>query len=197
MADRFDQSSYLIRRKMLKIFGGTFWIYGEDGEAGPTLFHIKQKAFKLREDIRVYSDEALQDEVLTITARQIIDWSAAYDVVDTATGESVGVLRRRGARSILRDEWEILDSGERHIATLREDSMALALVRRFVTNLIPQSFSIEMDGQEIGEFKQNFNPFIWKLTLDFTADPSEQLDRRLGVAAGILVAAIEGRQSGS
>jgi hypothetical protein len=32
------------------------------------------------------------------------------------------------------------------------------------------------------------------LNLDFTMDTAQQLDRRLGIAAGILLAAIEGRQ---
>ena len=44
----------------------------------------EQKMFRLREDIRVYSDESKSQEVLSIKARQILDFSAAYDVVDTA-----------------------------------------------------------------------------------------------------------------
>jgi hypothetical protein len=33
-----------------------------------------------------------------------------------------------------------------------------------------------------------------KLTLDFSLDPQYQFDRRLGIAAGILLCAIEGKQ---
>jgi hypothetical protein len=43
-------------------------------------------------------------------------------------------------------------------------------------------------------FQQNFNPFVRKLTVDFTGDTQGRLDKRLGLAAGILLAAIEGRQ---
>ena len=37
----------------------------------------KMKAFKLREDIRVYTSEDATNELLSIQARQIIDFSAA------------------------------------------------------------------------------------------------------------------------
>ena len=43
----------------------------------------EQKMFRLREDIRVYDSEDKSREVLNIKARQIMDFSAAYDVVDT------------------------------------------------------------------------------------------------------------------
>src|SRR6185503_8752410 len=98
--------TYVIRKKVLKLFGGAFHIYGPGGEL---LFYSKMKAFKLREDIRLYTGEDMQTEVLTIQAREIFDFSATYDVVDATSGERVGALRRKGGRSMIRDEWAILD----------------------------------------------------------------------------------------
>ena len=49
----------------------------------------------------------MQVELLSIQARQIIDFSAAYDVYDGSTGSKVGALKRKGMKSILRDECEI------------------------------------------------------------------------------------------
>ena len=92
---------------------------------------MNSKLAKLREDIRVYSDENKSQEVLSIQARQIIDFSAAYDVVDTAMNQKIGTLRRKGWSSILRDEWQVLDANENQIGVLFEDSMGLALLRRF------------------------------------------------------------------
>jgi hypothetical protein len=43
--------------------------------------------------------------------------------------------------------------------------------------------------------KQNFNPFSYELNVDFSMDINHRLDRRIGLAAGILLAAVEGRQS--
>ena len=70
----------------------------------------------------------------------------------------------------------------------------LALVRRFLTNLVPQSFHFELAQRPVSIFKQHFNPFIQKMTVDFTLDTGRILDRRFGLAAAVLVMAIEGRQ---
>ena len=187
----FQHDTYLIRRQVFKLFGAAFHIYDPSGAIA---FYSKQKAFKLKEDIRLYTGEDMQTEILSIQARQVIDFSAAYDVVDSATGVKVGALRRKGMRSIFRDEWLILDPQDGTLGFLREDSAALAFVRRFVTDLVPQKFHGEIQGQPVCFFKQNFNPFVLKLHLDFSIDASGLLDRRLGIAAAVLLCAIEGRQ---
>ena len=46
----------------------------------------------------------------------------------------------------------------------------------------------------VAEYRQRFNPFILKLDVDFSADGDGRLDKRLGIAAGVLLSAIEGRQ---
>jgi hypothetical protein len=143
----------------------------------------------------VYADENKTQEVLSIKARQIVDFSAAYDVVDTALNQKVGVLRRKGLRSILRDEWEVLDANDNLKGLLFEDSMGLALLRRLVLgSWLPQNYDITFGETRVADLKQNFNLFRYELNLDFTMDTAQQLDRRLGIAAGILLAAIEGRQ---
>ena len=191
MGDRFGHQTYLVRRKVLKLLGGAFHIYDP---TGAVVFYSQLKAFKLKEDIRLYTGEDMQTEVLLIQARQILDIAATYDVIDPASSEKVGALRRKGLKSILRDEWIFLDSSDREIGLLTEDSMALALVRRFLTNLIPQKYSGEINGTPVCTFKQNFNPFVMKITVDFSPDFSGLLDKRLGIAAAVLLCAIEGRQ---
>ena len=191
----FADTKYVVRRKVLKLLGGAFHVWDS---AGTLAAFSEQKAFKLKEDIRVYADEAKTQELLCIKARQVLDFSACYDVTETCSGERVGSMRRRGGRSLLRDEWEVLDAAERTIGTLIEDSMALALVRRLLTGLVPQKYDIffpdAVSGQKVGSIDQAFNPFVFKVDLDFSMDPAGQLDRRMGVAAAILLAAVEGRQ---
>lgn len=187
----FIHPTYLVRRQIFKLLGAAFHIYDPNGNVA---FYSKQKAFKLKEDIRVYTGEDMKSEVLTIKARSIIDFSAAYDVVDPATQTKVGALKRKGMKSILKDEWIILDANEREIGLIQEDSMMLALVRRFLTALVPQSYDGTINNQKVCHFKQNFNPFVTKITLDFSMDMNKLLDRRLGIAAAILLCAIEGKQ---
>jgi uncharacterized protein YxjI len=187
----FQSNAYLLKRQVFALTG-KFRIY--DPHENLVLFS-EQKMFRLREDIRVYADEGKTHEVLTIKARQIIDFSAAYDVVDTAAAQKVGALRRKGWKSFLRDEWEVLDVNDRVIGLLFEDSMSLALLRRFLLGaLLPQNYDITFGTERVADMKQRFNPFAYQIDMDFSMDPSGKLDRRLGIAAGILLAAIEGKQ---
>lgn len=191
MSGPFDHSTYLLRKQALKLFGGDFRVYDP---AGALVLFADMKAFKLREDISVHPDESKSTELLRIKARNIIDFSSAYDVFDSATGQKIGVLKRRGLMSLLKDEWVIMDAMDNDIGIIQEDNWALALIRRFAVDLIPQSFHGMMGGTEVFKFHQHFNPFIFKLDLDFTPDVTGKLDRRMGIAAAILMCSIEGRQ---
>jgi hypothetical protein len=185
-------SQYMIRKQMLKLFGGSFRVYNPQGQL---VLFASMKAFKLKEDIRVYTGEDKQTEVLIIKARSIIDFSAAYDVIDAARGNKIGVLKRKGWKSALKDEWIIMDERDQEIGLIQEDSWALALLRRFLTNLIPQHYEASIGALPAATYRQNFNPFTFKLAVDFSPDAGNRFDRRLGLAAGILLCAIEGRQS--
>ncbi len=193
MHSAFQFNQYLIKRQVLA-FTGVFRIYDP---AGNMLLYSRQKMFKLREDIRVYSDEQQSQEVLYIQARQILDFSAAYDVCDqTMGGQPVGTLRRKGWSSLARDQWEVLDPAGRSLGVLWEDSLGLALLRRLLLgSFLPQNYDVIFGEQRVADLRQRFNLFRYELDLDFTMDINRQLDRRLGIAAGILLGAIEGKQS--
>ena len=187
----FQFPTYLLRRQAIALTG-KFRFYDP---AGRMVMFSEQKMFRLREDIRVYDGEDKAREVLSIKARQIMDFSAAYDVVDTELNQKVGVLRRKGLRSILRDEWEVLDPNDRVIGQLFEDSAGLALLRRLVLgSLLPQNYDMTIGETRVADLKQNFNLFRYELNLDFSLDTTNRLDRRVGIAAGILLAAVEGKQ---
>jgi uncharacterized protein YxjI len=195
MDPRFEISTYKIRRKVLKLVGGAFQVFDP---AGNVVFYSQQKAFKLREDIRVFTGEDMQTEVLRIAARQIVDFSAAYDVVDSTTNEKVGALKRRGLKSIVRDHWILMDAQDREFASVQEDSTGLAILRRLLgvwgMLLAPQRYHFDVGGRPVGYGQENRNPFVYTVTIDFSADTDHLLDRRLGLAAGLLLAAIEGKQ---
>ena len=192
MRTAFQHNQYLLKRQVFALTG-KFRVY--DPAENLVLFS-EQKMFRLREDIRVYSDESKSQELLTIQARQIIDFSAAYDVMDATTGEKVGVLRRKGLASLLRDEWEVLDASDQLRGLLFEDSVGLALLRRLLLgSLLPQNYDITFGETRVADLRQRFNLFRYELDLDFSMDPVRALDRRLGIAAGILLATIEGKQS--
>ena len=213
LAAALSHDHFLIRQKVLKLFGQAFHVYDAGGNV---VLYCKLKAFKLKEDISLFAGEGQQVPLMRIKGRSIIDFAAAYDVLDLTAptsgfssgqtleyaahpdgGAKIGALRRKGFSSLFRDAWEILDPGDRVIGTISEDSGLKAFVRRWVdaaSMFMPQAFHAEVGGKRVFEMRQNFNPFVRKMTCDFSGDPSHTLDRRLGMAAAVLLMAVEGRQ---
>ena len=190
MHQAFRYNQYLLHRQVLALTG-RFRIYNPAGEL---VLFSQQKMFKLKEDIRVYTDNSMSEELIYIKARQIIDFSAAYDVIDSQSGEKIGAWRRKGLRSMVRDEWDMFDPNDTPIGILFEDNLTQALLRRFLLgSLLPQNYDIIMEGR-VADLRQRFNPFRYELKLDFSMDLTQRLDRRMGIAAAILLATIEGRQ---
>ncbi len=186
----FEHRHYLFRRKVLKLFGGAFHIYDENGKL---LFYSKQKAFKLKEDFRIYSDESQSEELLTIKTPQIFDISATYNVYDKTTGEPVGAIKRKGLKSFIKDEWIFLSRDGQEIGKLTERDMTSAILCRLF-RFIPQTYIITSSGGKgVAEIKRHFNLFVLKYTMRIT-EPEPSIDRRLLIAAGILLMGIEGRQ---
>lgn len=193
-AQVFQQSQYLVRRKIFKLLGGAFHVY--DLQQQHLYAYSKMKAFKLKEDIRLYTGQDMTIELLTIKARQIMDFGATYDVVDPRQGK-IGALRRKALKSVIRDEWLILDPDDREVGMIQEDSTGFALVRRlvgFASIFMPQKYFVTIGGVPVASFQQNFNPFVYKLVVDLTADRTGMFDRRMALAGAILLTAIEGKQ---
>ena len=186
----FQQDSFVARQKIFS-WAPCFYIQDQFGNA---LAFLRKKVFTWKDEIRVFTDESQSLELLRIKARKIIDWGTAFDVTDSINNQKVGALKRRGWRSVVRKEWIIMDALDQEIGRIREDSAVLAFVRRFVTALLPQAYKFELGPQQVGTVTQNWNFFAPRMFVDFTADPGKQLDRRLAVAAVVLLMAVEGRQ---
>jgi hypothetical protein len=189
---RHDQ--FIARRQVFRLFGGGFTITSLDGRL---LASSEQRAFRLKEDIRVFDGSSGGPEILHIKADRIIDFGAAYRVTDSRTGEAIGTLRRKGWTSMFRDSWEILDPSGIVRGRVTEDSGLKAAVRRMVelaALLLPETFHIEVQGRIVGTMRQNFNPIVQKYLVDLTHDADGVLPRQLAVATVILLLAVEGRQ---
>ncbi len=185
----FQHKQYMFRKKAFTLLGAAFHVYDESGNV---VFYSRQKAFRIREDFRVYSDETMTQELLTIKTPHILDIWATYNIEDSTTGEKVGSIKRRALRSIIRDEWILSSADGREIGKLMEKSLLGALASRFI-NLIPQKYTIIAGTQEVAELKQHFNPFILRYTMNIIV-PQSSIDPRLLIATGILLAGIEQRQ---
>ena len=88
--------------------------------AGDLIAYVRQKMFKLKEAVTVYSDRDQQRPVYRIAADRVIDFSAQYHI-EEASGRQIGVVRRRGMRSIWRAHYEIARDG-RPLLEVREEN---------------------------------------------------------------------------
>ena len=196
MVALLEADTYLIRKKVLKILGEAFHIYTDDSQT-ELLGYCELKAFKLKEDIRIYTDEKKTTELISIKARSILDFSAGYDVVDAQSGSSLGTFKRKGMKSLFKDTYILLDQHDQEYAELSEDSGLLALIRRlvpFANILIPQIFHLRgNDGGGSVEYTQKMNPIVQRLTV--TGAQSGGFDPRVVLAGGMLLAAIGGKQN--
>jgi len=188
--------SYTIRRKVLKLFGAAFHIYDP---AGAVVGYCKQKAFKLREDIRIFTDEACTTELVVIKARSVIDFGASYDVT-LADGSSLGSLRWKGMKStFLRDHWLVFDRNNTQVADLIEDGSFLAILRRYVdwvSLFSPQKFTLKRgDGTVVARYRQHLSLFVYRLSVAVERDDPD-LDDLVILATGALICAVEGQQRG-
>ncbi len=177
----------------MKLLGADFRVF-DSHEMNNEIMFSHMKAFKLKEDIRLYTDESKSEELVTIKARNIIDFSAAYDIVDAKSGQKLGAMKRKGMASIVRDEWQIMDTEDNVIGMVKEDSGALAIFRRVVSGLIPQRFDVSIGDKKVAEFQNNFNPMVSKLKITFLDPANPQFPKLFGIAAGMLICAIEGKQ---
>ena len=196
MAHLFESDGYMVRQKVMKILGEEFHIYSDESMRS-MIGYSKMAALKLKEDIRVYSDESKSTELLIIKQKGILDFTGGFSIVDGQTGESLGTLRRKGMKSILRDSWILIDDKENVIGSLGEESGGLALVRRFIpylTILFPQQFHLRVNGSKGAvKYTQKMNPFVHKLSV--SGVKSSGVDPRIAAAAAVLLIAIEGKQS--
>ncbi|MHB9112339.1 MAG: hypothetical protein ACYC4D_06890 [Thermoleophilia bacterium] len=180
-----------VRRKSALKIGHEVFIADQSDNV---LLWIKQKGFKLKETIHVYSDPSKAEERLSIQARKVMDFNAAFDVTDSQTGEKIGGMRRKGWSSMIQDEWQILDVDDNQIGSIHEDTKLMALLRRFLTALIPQNYEFKVNGETVAQLKQHFNPFLFKGEFQMEPQGSEKLDPRLATAGIVLLMIMEGRQ---
>lgn len=191
---------YTIRRKFFQIFGAGFHIYDAQGQV---VGFCKQKAFRIREDLRIFTDDTCSKQLLQITTRSIWDISGVYTVLDE-TGQPIGALKRQGLKSLFfRDSWEILGPEQKLIGTIQEDSGFLAILRRLheiFGVLFPQKYNVsDAAGNQIARYRQHFNPFVYRLGVALHnpggAGVNDGPDELILLAAACVIAAIEGRQS--
>ncbi len=79
--------------------------------AGRTILYTKQKMFKFREHVEIWTDQSQGSRLAEIKANKVIDWSARYFSTDASGGE-IGSVGRRGWRSMFKAHYEVFNPGD-------------------------------------------------------------------------------------
>ena len=103
-----------------KILALASQIYMRDAN-GNLVGYVKQKLFKLKEDIGVFADENKTNLLFNIKADRIIDFSASYSFYDAA-GNVLGSIKRKGMRSIFKAHYLIFNTSGEQVMEIHEEN---------------------------------------------------------------------------
>lgn len=143
---------------------------------GRSIAYVRQKLFKLKEDVVVYSDERKTEEKFRIKANQWIDFNASYAITD-AVGKALGKIARKGMRSIWKATYTILDPQDQPQFIIQEENAWTKILDGLVSEipilgafsgyfLNPSYVVKDHNGKEIYRLKKQPSFFGRKFQLD-------------------------------
>jgi len=141
--------------------------------------------------VTFYRDETKRQKLLEVLQDkkwQIIN--ATYTVKDPA-GRTLAILWKNYMYNLIRKRWYVKDATGRVNYVAKEDSVILSLLRRLLGPLfgfLRTNFIIVRNGSEdvLGEFNRKFT-ILDRYVLDLKADSKRTLDRRVGLALGVML----------
>ncbi|MEP6693480.1 MAG: hypothetical protein ABJB39_02430 [Chloroflexota bacterium] len=86
---------------------------------GRLVAFVKQRAFRLREDVTIFANEVQTDALYHMKANKIIDIGATY-AISGADGRPLGAVRQRGMRTLWRATYDILDETNNAVGLIHE-----------------------------------------------------------------------------
>jgi hypothetical protein len=191
--ERFARDRFTIKQRIRPMVN--LYEVSADGQA---LAFARQKRMALREDIRVFADESEQQELFRIKARAVMDITARNDVT-AADGTRLGSLTKAFGASLLRSTWRVLDPDDQELFAATEKSTTVALLRRVADFIpfadmvpIPYHFTFVSGGRELGGLTRVYG-LRDQYELDLSGDTERRVDRRLAIALGIALDALQAR----
>ncbi|WP_405369448.1 hypothetical protein [Nonlabens sp. Asnod2-A12] len=172
--------------------------------SGQTIAYVKQKMFKLKEAISVYSDESKSQVLFTIAANKWLDFSAAYSMTD-ANGNEIGKIARKGWRSMWKAEYDIVDQNNQPQYKVQEanawvrvaDSMIgeIPVLGAFTGYLFNPTYNVtNKAGQIVVKLKKMPSFFGKEFELEKVADIDE--DDKERVMLGLMMMILLERRRG-
>ena len=99
---------------------------------GNYVAYVRQKMFKLKEDVIIFNDETRSRELFRIQANQWIDFNASYSITDLENGKTFGRLARKGMRSLWKSYYDVLDENNALKFQISEDNAWVKVLDGFI-----------------------------------------------------------------
>lgn len=153
-------------------------------------------AFRIspKRHIHFYTDETKAEPLLDVLQDHKFELFTTTFTVQRPDSKVLARIRKNQLSNILRKKWVVSDAEGRPLFIAREDSLILSLLRRFLgplfgalrTNFIFVVQTPDGNEQIRGEFNRKFT-LVDSYALDMSRDRPPQLDRRIGIALGVLL----------
>ena len=89
--------------------------------AGQLVCQVKQRAFKLKEDVTVFEDEQQTRIRYRIRADRVLDIAPQYTITDPS-GSVLGAVKREGMKSFWRARYRLLNPQGNDVGLIREEN---------------------------------------------------------------------------
>lgn len=89
---------------------------------GNYVAYVRQKMFKFKEDVIIFSDESRSKELFRIKADRWLDFNASYSMTNQFDGQKFGRLARKGMRSFWKATYDVLDKNDQSKFQISEDN---------------------------------------------------------------------------
>ncbi|WP_261513061.1 LURP-one-related/scramblase family protein [Chryseobacterium paludis] len=168
---------------------------------GNYVAYVRQKMFKLKEDVIVFNDESKSQELFRIQANKWIDFNASYSLNDLIDKKNFGRLARKGMRSLWKSTYNILDSNDQPKFTVAEDNAwtkffdgmvsEIPIIGMFTGYFLNPAYTVRgVDGKEYFKLKKMPSFFGRRFQLDRLIDIDDE-DESLVVLSLLMMVLLE------
>ena len=165
-----------------------------------SLAYVRQKMFKLKEDVVVFNNESKSQENFRIRANQWIDFNASYAITDSF-GKNLGKIARKGMRSIWKATYNIFDQNDTQKYKVQEENAwvkvldgmvgEIPIIGMFTGYFLNPSYIVhDNNGKEIYRLKKMPSFFGRKFQLDQINDIADE-DETLVVLSLMMMVLLE------
>ena len=102
---------------------------------GNNVAYVREKLFRLKEDVLVYSNSSKEEKLFQIKANQWLDFNASYSLRNLIDNTNYGRVSRRGMKSIWRASYDIKDHNDITKFTITEDNALVKFFDSFVSGI--------------------------------------------------------------